>query len=354
MAELLGKRGEAAVETAGRGAPGDGQRRGRFAHVFGALDLGTNNCRLLVARPTRLGFRIVDSFSRIVRLGEGLGASGALSEAAIVRTLAALQVCAEKIRRNNVTSLRAVATEACRRASNCGEFTARVKAGTGLDIEIIPTAEEARLAQQGCAPLLDFECRHALIFDIGGGSTELMWLKLDRNRAPHQVDWLSLPVGVVNLTERYKPADGSLAAYEAMIADVRERLLPFGERHGLAALAAAGQVQMLGTSGTVTTIAALSLDLPHYDRSVVDGCWLDFPEAVAAGRRLAEMSLSERVASPCIGVGRADLIVAGCAILDAIHGCWPAAHVRVADRGVREGILYELMRAADRDRRRGA
>jgi exopolyphosphatase/guanosine-5'-triphosphate,3'-diphosphate pyrophosphatase len=344
--------GVAGAPDAGFDRGSDPRRRGRFAHVFGALDLGTNNCRLLVARPTPLGFRIVDSFSRIVRLGEGLGATGALSEAAIDRTLAALQVCAEKIRRNNVTRWRAVATEACRRASNCADFVARAKAASGLDIDIIATAEEVRLAQQGCAPLLDYEHRFALIFDIGGGSTELMWLKLDRNRAPHLIDWLSLPVGVVNLTERYKPADGNLVAYEAMIADVRERIEPFGERHGLAGHAAAGGVQMLGTSGTVTTVAAVALNLTHYDRNAVDGQWLNFPAAVAAGRRLAAMPVAQRQANPCIGVGRADLIVAGCAILEAIHGCWPAAHVRVADRGVREGILFELMRDADRDGRR--
>lgn len=331
-----------------------GQRRGlgRFGHVFAALDLGTHNCRLLVAKPTVSGFRVIDAFSRVVRLGEGLGASGALSETAMLRTLSALKICAQKMAQRGVTRARAVGTEACRQAANRAEFLDRAQAQTGIAIEVISSGEEANLALSGCAPLLDYEHSHALVFDIGGGSTELMWLKLERHRAPSLIDCVSLPCGVVSLTERWDPAQDSQRRYEAVVAELSAMLADFEARHGLAAEVARGRVQMLGTSGTVTTLAAVLMDLPRYDRSAVDGRWLDFADAIQVAREIAAMSAEERAAHACIGLDRADLMIAGCAIVDAIFRAWPAAHLRVADRGVREGMLNELMRAADREGRR--
>lgn len=339
---------------AGAGGPdslsggGSGARpRGRFDHIFAALDLGTNNCRLLVAKPVRYGFRVVDAFSRIVRLGEGLGASGHLSEAAQGRAIEALQVCADKMQRRAVTRARYVATEACRKAGNCAEFMDKVRAKTGLELEIISAAEEAQLALAGCSPLLDYENHHALVFDIGGGSTELMWLKLARNRDPEMLGWTSIPYGVVTLAERWGAGEMSPEIYTGMVEQIGRLLRPFEDAYRLSERFAGGPVQMLGTSGTVTTIAGVLLNLERYDRSKVDGCWLPFDRVLETSQMLARSTIDERAAHPCIGRERADLVVAGCAILEAIYNAWPTARLRVADRGVREGVLLGLMRAAD-------
>jgi exopolyphosphatase/guanosine-5'-triphosphate,3'-diphosphate pyrophosphatase len=338
---------DAAAPNGTDAADGD-RRRDGARHILAALDLGTNNCRLLVARPSSGGFRIVDAFSRIVRLGEGLTASGLLSEAAMDRTIAALRICADKIRRRGVTHTRSVATEACRRAGNCEHFVERVRRETGIEIEIISTREEAELAFNGCAPLLNGHLTRALVFDIGGGSTELGWLTLRPGQMPRLDGWVSVPLGVVNLTERYGGDSITVAAYEAMVAEVAAHLRPFEAAYGIARHVAAGAVQMLGTSGTVTTLAGVHLGLPRYDRSVVDGSYLEFDAIQAISRRLAAMDCASRATSPCIGPERADLVVAGCAILEAICTAWPVGRLRVADRGVREGILFGLLAATRR------
>lgn len=323
--------------------------------VFAALDLGTNNCRLLIARPQRDrgqrdGFRVIEAFSRIVRLGEGLTKSGELSEAAMSRTIEALKICSEKMARRGVGIARAVATEACRRAGNGAEFLHHAKAATGISLDIISSAEEARLALAGCAPLLEAPHTHAIVFDIGGGSTEILWAKLPtrgpQRRAVEVIDWISLPFGVVNLTERFGAGDRHSGSYERMIEEVAAVLAPFEQKHRLAERLSSGKIQVLGTSGTVTTLAGVLLGLPRYERRHVDGCWLDFPTVIMQSHRLAEQSVAERATHPCIGEERADLVVAGCAILEAIYRFWPAARLRVADRGVREGVLVELMQKA--------
>ncbi|MFN4091009.1 MAG: Ppx/GppA phosphatase family protein [Alphaproteobacteria bacterium] len=315
--------------------------------VYGALDLGTNNCRLLVATPSRRGFDVVDSFSRIVRLGEGLQASGELSAAAIERTIAALKVCATKLERTGTTRLRSVATEACRRARNCGTFVDRVASETGVELEIIDTAEEARLAAGGCAPLLDHRRARALMFDIGGGSTEVMWVAVPARGQPQVIDCISVPYGVVNMAERWGGHEVSTETYEAMVDEVRAALDGFERRHRIADEARAGRVQVLGSSGTVTTVVGIRLDLPKYQRRAVDGQYLDRAEIERISEGLRMTTYAERAAHPCIGAERADLVVVGCAILAAICRLWPAERLRVGDRGVREGILLSLM-AADR------
>jgi exopolyphosphatase/guanosine-5'-triphosphate,3'-diphosphate pyrophosphatase len=329
-----------------------GPRAGNRRHeVYAALDLGTNSCRLLLARPARDGFRVIEAYSRIVRLGEGLSASGRLSEAAMTRSLAALSTCAGKLRRRRVTRLRAVATEACRRAANGEAFLERVREETGLGLEIISNSEEANLAHAGCAPLLDPHQRHALIFDIGGGSTELSRLELSvdgtANRRPATAlrDWHSASIGVVTLSEAFGGREVSAETYRRMVAEATAALAPFEARHGLADLAVRSRMQMLGTSGTATTLAGVHKRLPRYDRSRVDGAYLRLGTVRALCRRLARMSYRERVALPCVGRERADLVVAGCAILEAICRTWPVGRLRVADRGLREGILFNLMRS---------
>ncbi|HTH17139.1 MAG TPA: Ppx/GppA phosphatase family protein [Magnetospirillum sp.] len=310
--------------------------------VYAALDLGTNNCRMLVARPQARGFRVVDAFSRITRLGEGVAATGTLSEEAMGRTVAALKACADKMARNRVSRARLVATEACRRAANHAEFAARVADETGLELDIISAHEEAGLALAGCASLMEPEVPWALVFDIGGGSTELIWVRNDGDS--QQVEGVqSLPVGVVTLAEQLGERLNTAHGYAEAVADITLRLSPFEARHAIAERLDDGSVQMLGTSGTVTTLAALHLDLERYERNVVDGVDLDFEHIAGVTARLAAMSAAERARHPCIGPERADLVLAGCAILEAMCRLWPLSCLRVADRGVREGLLLAMM-----------
>ncbi|MGE0096583.1 MAG: Ppx/GppA phosphatase family protein [Alphaproteobacteria bacterium] len=321
-----------------------GEDRAADGDVYAALDLGTNNCRLLIARPTRAGFRVIDSFSRIVRLGEGLGANGRLGEPAVERAIAALKVCAGKIKRRGVTRSRHVATEACRRAANCDDFLAKVSAETGIAFEIISAEEEAALALAGCAPLIEDGASHALVFDIGGGSTEVAWVEVGAE--PRIVDSLSLPCGVVDMSERYDGRDVLPDTYRAMVDEVAARLAPFEARNGIRARVAGGGVQMIGTSGTVTTLMGMLLDLPRYDRARVDGTQLEFDAMWMIADRLLGMDYDTRAAHPCILGARAEFVIPGTAILAAICETWPVGRVTVADRGLREGILLHLM--ADR------
>jgi exopolyphosphatase/guanosine-5'-triphosphate,3'-diphosphate pyrophosphatase len=326
-----------------RGGP---QPARRAEALYAALDLGTNNCRLLIARPIWDGFRVVDAFSRIVRLGEGLGGTGRLSQDAIVRAVEALKVCRDKIAARGVKRARLIATEACRLAENGAEFAARVLDETGLELEIIDRATEARLAALGCAPLADPQADGVLLFDIGGGSSELVWLD-GRGRGyagePRIRAWISLPVGVVNLAERHGGTQVTDEVYESMVNEVVPMLDAFPEKEALRN--ACPRLHMLGTSGTVTTLAGVHMDLPRYDRRRVDGAWLTDAQIVDVVKRLREMTYDERVMNPCIGRERADLVLAGCAILDAFRITFPTTRLRVADRGLREGMLIDLMRA---------
>ncbi|HLO78340.1 MAG TPA: Ppx/GppA phosphatase family protein [Magnetospirillum sp.] len=313
-----------------------------FDSVYAALDLGTNNCRMLVARPQAKAFRVVDAFSRITRLGEGVAATGRLSEEAMTRTVAALKACADKMARNRVTHARLVATEACRRASNHAEFAARVAGETGLELNIISAHEEAGLALAGCASLMEPAVPWALVFDIGGGSTELVWVKNEHGR--QQVQGVqSLPVGVVTLAEELGERLNTAEGYAQAVSDIRLRLSPFEARHAIGERLADGSVQMLGTSGTVTTLAALHLGLDRYERNLVDGVDLRFEHIAEVTARLGAMTAFERSRHPCIGPERADLVLAGCAILEAMCQLWPLTSLRVADRGVREGLLLAMM-----------
>ena len=321
---------------------------------FGALDLGTNNCRLLVARPKGAGFRVVDAFSRIVRLGEGVAQSGLLSEEAIGRTIGALRVCAGKLRRGGVSRYWAVATEACRRAGNRQAFIDRVDDETGLSIEIISSAEEVQLALDGCTPLFDRTMRHVLLLDIGGGSTELIWVRLDDGAPAALAAWTSIGHGVVTLAERHGGDRVARASYAAMVAEIDAAIGPFAETHDIPAGAADGTVQLLGTSGTVTTIAGIHLGLPRYDRDRVDGLRLRFGDVREVIDTVIEQDYEARAAQPCIGPGRGDVMIAGCAILDAVMAICPAGQLDVADRGLREGMLLRMMRAARAERREHA
>lgn len=327
----------------GSGRPRRRKRRSRRRPpIYGALDLGTNNCRLLVAKPSAEGFRVIDAFSRIVRLGEGASRTGRLSDAAMDRTIEALKVCTGKMARRNVTRFRLIATEACRAAENGDHFIERVYDATGLKLEVIDRETEARLAVAGSVSLIEAGSSNALVFDIGGGSTELMYLTLTENG--HELsDWVSVPVGVVTLAERHGGIDVDRSVFDTMSAEVRPLLAEFLRRIDAGGTGRLTLDHMLGTSGTVTTIAGVHLELDRYDRARVDGCWITNDSINDVTSRLLAMTYDERAANPCIGPDRADLVLAGCAILDAILQHWPCERVRVADRGLREGILTELM-----------
>lgn len=311
---------------------------------YAALDLGTNNCRLLVAAPDGDGFRVLDAFSRIVRLGEGLSATGRLSEPAMDRAIGALAVCAEKIGAARVRAARYIATEACRAASNGEAFLERVRRETGLDLEIVDRGTEARLAVQGCEPLIAVDADAAILFDIGGGSTEIA-LVTGAPDARRIVTWTSLPVGVVSLSERHGGRHVTPELFQAMVDDVAGMISAFDERHLMHDAARRPGFHLLGTSGTVTTVAGVHLGLKRYDRRRVDGLWMHEGDIGDVIEELLGLDYADRVAHACIGPDRADLVLAGCAIFEAIRQEFPARRLRIADRGLREGILVELMRA---------
>jgi exopolyphosphatase/guanosine-5'-triphosphate,3'-diphosphate pyrophosphatase len=324
--------------------------------LYAALDLGTSNCRLLVARPIfqqksqHKTLRVVDSYSRIVRLGEGLSERGQLSSDAMDRTIKALAVCKAKLDRYTIAKGRYVATEACRRAGNADWFINRIEQEVGIKIDIISNEEEARLAFLGCSSLLQRDTRFALAFDIGGGSTEFMWVKIDPNvpldsHKRHLIqDWLSLPYGVMNMSEQFGGAAYTEMYFEEIVDKIVELLASFNRANDISDRIWRERVQLLSTSGTVTTLAAIHLNLPRYDRSRIDGLKLSVSDIRAATQRLMQMSPTQRAAHPCIGSARTDYILSGCAIFEAIVRTFPIDKITIADRGVREGIIVSLMR----------
>ncbi|MFJ6024381.1 Ppx/GppA phosphatase family protein [Brevundimonas sp. NPDC092305] len=342
----------------GAGASGGSSAQGREAPLYGALDLGTNNCRLLIARPSRDGFQVVDSFSRIVRLGEGLSRTGRLDDAAMDRAYDALMLCAERVGRKGVSPdrLMAVATQACRQADNGAAFIERVRTGTGLKLRIIDPIEEAKLAVEGCQNLFDPEAEAVLVVDVGGGSTELSWL-LRKGTGYDLQGWMSAPIGVVTLAERHpEPVDADAGAhvawYEAMVADMGRGIAEAPVGQDLREVFVAGRAHMVGTSGAITSLAGIHLNLRRYQRNLVDGLWMSRADCEAAAERLKALGPKGRAAEACIGPDRADLVLAGAAIMEAVQRAWPSERVRVADRGLREGLLLQRMREDRRPRRR--
>ncbi len=327
-----------------------------FAAKYAAIDLGTNNCRLLIASPHKQGFRVVDAYSRIVRLGEGVSRSGRLSDDAMDRTVEALKICADKVKQRRVTSLRSIATQACRMAENGEEFLTRVRQETGLTFDLITPEEEAGLSVRGCLDLTDPASEAVLVFDIGGGSTEISWVRRVREAtetrpARHRIiSWTSIPLGVVSVSEQFNGRDVSRETYDEIVALVADKVRAFEGANDFRPLFEEGKAHLLGTSGTVTSIAGVHLGLKKYNRRDVDGIWLASERAVALSEKLRGMTYEQRQREPCIGPDRADLVVPGCAILEGILTAWPSTRIRVADRGLREGILSELI-ARDRKTR---
>jgi len=346
------------------GALARGQEKAAATPCYAALDLGTNNCRLLIATPAGQSFRVIEAYSRIVRLGEGLSQSGRLSEAAMDRALAALKVSAEKVRRRRVVRLRAIATQACRSAENGADFLERVARETGLRLQVISPHEEAQLSVAGCLNLLDRRADAALVVDVGGGSTELSWVDLQAKpaagsaaQAPIKA-WLSVPIGVVTLAERFPEGETATRAwFRSMVEHVKAEIAAFRRADPMRELFDADRAHLVGTSGAITSLAGMHLGLRRYDRTRVDGIWMSRDECEAAAEGLLQLTARQRADQPCIGPDRADLVLAGAAILQAVQELWPCSRVRVADRGLREGILMSLMAERGgrrRKRRRGA
>ena len=332
------------LEGRERHARRNGRGRRRGALRVAALDLGTNNCRLLIATPGRgAELRIVDSFSRIVRLGEGVAQSGELSSDAIERTIAALKICAEHIHAKGVSRVRAIATEACRRARNAAVLVERARAEAGIELQIVSTAEEARLAALGCAPLIDSRAEGALIFDIGGGSTETIWMRRDPDGTRSIVAAHSEPTGVVTLAEEWGARPTDRAGFGELRAQMIERFRPLRSQMDQIAPFVPTTHHLLGTSGTVTTLAGIALGLARYDRARVDASWHRCADIVRVIDGLLDLDIKGRAAMGCVGPDRADLIVPGCAIFAAVLELWPCTELRVADRGLREGMLRELL-----------
>ncbi len=310
--------------------------------IYGALDLGTNNCRLLLARPADSGFEVVDAFSRIVRLGEGVSQCGEISEDAIERTIKALRVCSNKLKWWDVQRFRLIATEACRTAGNGENFIEMARSEIGLGLEVIDRETEASLAAAGASPLICGKAQSVVVFDIGGGSTEILWLHITGGR--YRIDdWTSIPAGVVTVAEKFGGKHVSSESFAAMRAHVADLAAPFADRLRNGSSNNPVPDHLLGTSGTVTTVCGIHMNLRRYDRARVDGAWIMGDEVSAVTKELLAMTYEQRASSPCVGPERADLVLAGCAILEEIRNLWPADRIRVADRGLREGILTSLM-----------
>ena len=326
---------------------------GSHPRTFAAVDLGTNNCRLLVAKEHGDSFKVIDSYSKVVRLGHDLAATGRLADDSMDAAVEALKVCARKMKAKRVRRWRCVATEACRRAENGEEFLRRVKDEAGISLEIISPRVEARLAVMGCVKLTDPTKDVALVIDIGGGSTELSWVDVRKLREggdypihrPPISAWASLPLGVVTLSDKV-PEHGDRAAwYEDMKQAVRDAIREQGCETRFTRAFEEGRGHLIGTSGTITSLAGIHLKLPYYQRQKVDGLWLRSADAVKVARNMASRSPESRAQEPCIGEDRARLLVAGCAITDVVCEMWPSKMIRVADRGLREGMLLGLMGA---------
>lgn len=332
--------------------PHRADHRAHQAPSIAAIDLGTNSCRLLIAQIEGRGFRVVDSYSKVVRLGESIQKTNHLTETAIQRTIQALHACQNKIRHHNVQKLRAVATEACRRAGNRDEFLERVLKATGIALEIIAPEEEARLSLSGCSGILNPRIPYSISFDIGGGSTEILWLKVleprrfYRRPIPiiHVIDYISLPYGVVTLSEQHHDVTYESSIYQKIRDDTSKRLKEFSAHHNIECHIQKNQVQMIGSSGTVTTLAAINLNLKRYDRQRIDGLFMNISDIRNTSQNILDMTPPQRIHHPCIGVQRADLLLMGAAILDGICDTWPLKRLRIADRGVREGILMRLVK----------
>lgn len=328
-------------------SPEDPRQKARFPTANGhyaAIDLGTNSCRLVIATPTPASFHVVETFSKITRLGEGIIKDNELSKDAVKRTVAALKVCRGVINEYApIIKQRFVATAACRRAKNCREFVELVQREAGINLEIISSKEESRLAVVGCIPLLNRRIKRALVFDIGGGSSEISLARVTDSGKTFIEGFVSLPYGVVTISEAFPRQEMTDLAYNSIVERTQKILAEFDQRYHISEGIKNQEIQVIGTSGTVTVLGAVHLNLPRYNRSAVDGLSISGADLERVINKIKNIGDSGRRKHPCIGAAKADLTISGCAIIEALTTFWPVAEITVADRGIREGILLDLM-----------
>ncbi len=311
---------------------------------YAAIDLGTNSCRLVIAQPTPSSFHVVETYSKITRLGEGIINENLLSRPAIRRTIAALKVCRAIIEEYApIVRMRFVATAACRRALNCRDFENAVKKETGLNMEVISSREEARLAVVGCMPLLNRMIKRALVFDIGGGSTEISLARVTETGKTFIEGFVSLPYGVVTISEAFPGKDMTNLAYDTVVERTQKILQEFEEKHNISEAIKNQEIQVIGTSGTVTVLGAVHLNLPRYNRAAVDGIAMSGAEIDKVVKKIKNMGYEGRCKHSCIGKLKADLTMAGCTIIESLCSFWPISEITIADRGIREGMLLDMM-----------
>lgn len=311
---------------------------------YAAIDLGTNSCRLVIAQPTPSSFHVVETFSKVTRLGEGIINGNMLSRAAIRRTVAALKVCRGIVDEYSpMIRMRFVATAACRRAINCKEFVQAVEKETGLSMEVISSKEEARLAVVGCMPLLNRMIKRALVFDIGGGSTEISLARITETGKTFIEGFVSIPYGVVTVSEAFPGKDMTNLAYNTIVERTQKILQEFEDKYGISEAVRNQEIQIIGTSGTVTVLGAVHLNLPRYNRVAVDGLAISGAEIEKVISKIKKMGYDGRCRHSCIGKQKADLTIAGCTIIEALTTFWPVSEITIADRGIREGILLDMI-----------
>lgn len=302
-----------------------------------AVDLGTNTVRLLVVEAEGREWRPLHQSQRVTRLGEGQAETGRLLEAPMQRTVDTVSEFIAAARGLGASEIRVVATSAVREAPNRAELLALLRAATGLDASVVSGEEEARLTLQGVAAGLPQLGGSFVLFDIGGGSTELVLGEDGRLGAV-----VSLQLGVVRLAERYGDAGPvDWARFALMRGEIDGRLA----REIPARIIEARAPALVGTAGTVTTLAALDLGLPAYDASRVQGHTLARGAVERLLNRLGALAVAERARLPCLEPGRADVIIPGIAICLAVMDRLGYGSLVVSDRGLREGILCEILSA---------
>ena len=333
-----------------RGDSGNGRKGGRNPDMaqnnYAAIDLGTNSCRLVIATPTTTSFRVVETYSKVVRLGEGIIQDNNLAPKAMRRTIQALKVCRGVIDEYMpIAASRFVATAACRRAKNVAQFVEMAKREAGIELEVISSKEEARLSVVGCLPLLTRNIKRVLVFDIGGGSTQISLARVTDSGKTFIEGFVSLPYGVVTISEAFAGHEMSTLEYSTVVERTQAILQEFEDKYHIRQAIANQEIQVIGTSGTVTVIGAVHLRLPRYNRSAVDGIAISAPDIEYTINKIKTMGVEGRCKHPCIGQSKSDLTIAGCAVIEALTTFWPISEITVADRGIREGILLDMMHA---------
>jgi exopolyphosphatase/guanosine-5'-triphosphate,3'-diphosphate pyrophosphatase len=304
------------------------------------IDLGTNSVRLLVADTAADSWRVVEEAQRVTRLGEGQAATGALGLVPMARTAATVADYVRRAEALGATRVRVTGTSAVREAANRAEFVARIESVTGLALEVLSGEDEARLTLLGVRSGLPDLGGRFVLFDIGGGSTEFVVADGDGlERA------LSLRLGVVGLAERHldggRLVPARWAALRAEVAAALEPAVP-------GALGLVNAARLVGTAGTVTTLAALDLGLAAYDAGRVQGHVLRRGAIERLLARLGGLTLAARAALPCLEPGRADVLIPGIAICLAAMERLGFDALTVSDRSLREGILCEILGARGR------